>query len=136
MVAASEEVIALFDARTGQPGPRWAMPGARGVSWVEGGLMDRVRGEADAEMSWASKPRFSPGGDAVALQDRTGCLVFVDVAGRAVHPTGREAGRAWIEDLAWFADGNHVLLGMSDNTMAIWRARPLAGMARFAAIGG
>jgi len=126
LVAAGYDGVAMFDARTGRPGARFALPCPSGVSWPEGGLMSRIRREEDGTSSWTPRPKFSPAGDAVALQDHVGNLAFLDVATLTLHPTPREAGRAWIEDLAWFGDGNHLLVGASDNSMAIWHVRPLA----------
>jgi hypothetical protein len=136
LVAAGDDGIVLFDARTGQPGARCPLPSARRVSWPEGDLHDRMRGEGPMELSWTPRPRFSPLGNLVALQDHVGNLLFLDAQTFAVHPTPREIGRAWIEDVAWFSDGNHVLLGSSDNTLSIWRVNPLVGLMRVEAVAG
>lgn len=122
LVAAGYDGVALFDARTGQPGARMPLGHARGVSWPEpAGFMKTE----PLELSWSPRPRFSPSGDLVALQDPLGNLVFLDTSTYALHPTPRDHGRAWIEDIAWFADGNHLVVGGSDNSLAIWRVRPL-----------
>ncbi|NUO51835.1 MAG: WD40 repeat domain-containing protein [Polyangiaceae bacterium] len=125
--------IALFDARTGHPGPRQQFRCARNVSWPEGagGVFKKAE---EGMYSWSPRPRFSPSGHAVVLQDHVGNLNFFDVPSGQLHTMGRDAGRAWIEDVAWFPDGEHVVVGSSDNTLALWRARPLVGVWRAAAI--
>jgi hypothetical protein len=144
LVMAGHAGVALIDAATGRIGIRYQLRCASGVSWPEGrraaGLFSRLRGDdddGDGEMtwSWAPRPRFSPAGDLVALQDHVGNLAFVDAATGALHPLPREAGRAWIEDVAFFPDGGHVLLGTSDNTIVVWRIRPMTGLLRCEAIG-
>ena len=123
LVAAGYEGVALFDARTGQPGARMPLAAARAVSWPQ---PTGSFGKKEAfELSWSPRPRFSPNGDLVALQDRLGNLVFLDMTTFALHSMPRDAGRAWIEDLAWFADGEHLVVGGSDNSLAIWRVRPM-----------
>jgi WD40 repeat protein len=133
LVAAGYDGVALFDARTGQPGMRFPLPGATTVSWPEGG--GGLFKKADRnEWSWTPRPRFSPAGDLVALQDHAGNLAFLDTTTYALHPTPRVMGRAWIEDIAWMPDSNHVVLGASDNTLAIWRVRPPQGLLHIQAI--
>jgi hypothetical protein len=128
LVAAGYDGVALFDARTGQPGARFPLGQARGVSWAEGG--GGLFGKPEVcELSWSPRPRFSPSGDMVAVQDPTGNLVFLDATHWTLHPTPRDHGCAWIEDLAWFGDGNHLLLGTSDGAFAIWSVRPLVRVA-------
>ena len=138
LVAAGYDGVAFFDANTGLPGARFPFPSARNVSWPEGGaggLLSKIRKQDDEPLwSWSSRPRFSPQGHYVAVQDHVGNLSFIDAISGALHPTPREAGRAWIEDLAWFPDGNHVLLGSSDNALALWRVQPMAGLWRVKAI--
>jgi hypothetical protein len=136
LLAAGYDGVAHFDARTGQPGPRYQLRSARAVTWPEprSGFFNRSHDD-DMHWSWSPTPRFSPSGEAVALQDHTGNLVFIDVASGTLTSTPREVGRGFIEDLAWFPDGDHLLLGMSDNTLAVWRARPLTGVMRCEAIG-
>lgn len=124
LVAAGPDGVALFDARTGQPGARYPLAGARNVSWPEGGGGLFSKPEVGL-YSWSPRPRFSPLGDLVAVQDHVGNLVFIDTTTYAAHATPRDHGRAWIEDIAWFSDGNHLVVGSSDNTFAIWRVRPL-----------
>lgn len=125
LVAAGYDGVALFDARTGQAGAQFPFPCASNVIWPEGGggLLSKAE---DSYYSWSPRPRFSPTGDSIAVQDHVGNLAFIDPVSGALHPTGREAARAWIEDLAWFPDGNHVMLGMSDNSIAFWCVRPMA----------
>lgn len=135
LVAAGYDGVALFNAANGQAGARTQFSCARNVSWPEGsGGFRKRKPEDDMLLSWSPRPKFSPVGDLVATQDHVGNLCFLDVATGALHPTAREVGRAWIEDLAWFLDGNHVLLGMSDDTIAVWRVRPMAGVMRSTAI--
>lgn len=137
LIAAGYDGVAVFNAASGQRGPRMNFHCARNVSWPEGsgGFLRRKKGEDDLMWSWSPRPKFSPLGDLVAMQDHVGNLNLLDVASGVLHPMPRENGRAWIEDLAWFADGNHLLLGMSDNTVAVWRVRPLGGVMRSEAIG-
>ena len=127
LVAVGYDGVALFDARTAQPGARYPLPCSRGVTWPSGGA-GLFRKEEHGEYSWSPRPRFSPRGDVVAVQDYVGNLAFIDTQTFAWHPTPRERGRAWIEDLAWFGDGNHVAIGSSDSTLSIWRVRPMAGL--------
>jgi hypothetical protein len=138
LVAAGHDGVAFFDARTGKAGPRYQFRCARSVAWPEvyeeGGLLKRRQVELGYH-SWSPRPRFSPRGDLVAVQDHVGNLCFIDAATTALHSTPRQIGCAWIEDIAWFRSGEHVLLGMSDNTIAIWSVRPLAGVMRGEAIG-
>jgi hypothetical protein len=110
------------------------------VSWPEprsaSGFLGKLRGDdGPMHLSWSPRPRFSPNGEAIAVQDHVGNLAFIDTATFALHPTPRAFGRAFIEDLAWLPDGNHVLVGSSDNSLAVWRARPLEGVMRIEAIG-
>ena len=106
---------------------------ARNVSWPDapGGLFKKAE---DGLYSWTPRPRFSPSRQAVALQNHVGNLNIFDVASGQLHDMGRDVGRAWSEDLAWFADNEHVVVGSSDNTLALWRVRPLAGVWRAAAV--
>jgi WD40 repeat protein len=124
LVAAGPDGVALFDARTGQPGARYPLACPRNVSWPDegGGLFSKPK---QGLYSWSPRPRFSPLGDLVAVQNHVGNLVFIDTTTYAAHATPRDQGRAWIEDVAWFADGNHLVVGSSDNSIAIWRVRPL-----------
>jgi len=136
LMAAGYDGVAFFDPANGLPGARYPFPCARNVSWPEQGergLLGRKKQE-EGLWSWSPRPRFSPTGDAIAVQDHVGNLAFVDPGTGALHPTARELGRAWIEDLAWFADGNHLVLGASDNTLSLWRIRPMAGLWRVKAI--
>lgn len=144
LVAAGYDGVAVFNAVNGQAGARMQFSCARNVSWPErsGGFLERKQ-EDELLLSWSPRPRFSPHGDLVATQDHVGNLCFLDVSAAltavsdatgALHPTARDVGRGWIEDLAWFQDGNHVLLGMSDDTIAVWRVRPMAGVMRSTAI--
>lgn len=134
LVAAGYEGVALFDARTGQAGARYPLAAARAVSWPEAG--PGIFGTAaHSEYSWSPRPRFSPNGDLVAVQDHIGNLVFLDTTTYALHPMPRDHGRAWIEDIAWFGDGNHVVVGSSDNSLAIWRVRPLAKLVHSGGVG-
>ncbi len=123
LAAAGHFGLALFDARTGQPGARYPLSQASGVSWPEGGGL--LRSGEVSQFSWSARPRFSPTGDAIAVQDPVGNLVLIDTTNFAPFVMPRDRGRAWIEDLAWFGDGNHVLVGMSDSSVAIWRVRPM-----------
>ncbi|MBK8259271.1 MAG: PQQ-binding-like beta-propeller repeat protein [Polyangiaceae bacterium] len=138
LVAVGHDGIAMFDARTGQPGARCPMPGVTTVTWPDkqGGMFSRVKPEDMSNYSWSARPRFSPLGDMVACQDLAGNLLFIEVATFGVHATPRVTGRAWIEDLAWFPDGNHLVLGSSDNTLAMWRVRPAQGLLHIRAIPG
>jgi WD40 repeat protein len=122
LAAAGHFGIALFNATTGQPGARYPLSHASGVAWTEGGGL--LRAGDTSQYSWAARPRFSPTGDALAVQDPVGNLILIDATTYTPFALPRERGRAWIEDLAWFGDGNHLLLGMSDGGAAIWRARP------------
>jgi len=138
LIAAGYDGVAVFNAASGQSGPRMNFQCARNVTWPEGsgGFLRRKKDEDDMMWSWSPRPKFSPLGDLVATQDQVGNLCLLDIASGVLHPTPRDHGRAWIEDLAWFNDGNHLLLGMSDNSIAIWRVRPLGGVMRSEAIGG
>lgn len=141
LLAAGHDGVAIFDARTGQPGARCAFPCAYNVSWPEMVEDEDMFGRTkhvyeEGVFSWSPRPAFSPQGDLVAMQDAVGNLVFLDLTTTTLYPTAREQGRAWIEDLAWFADGNHVLLGSSGNELAVWRVRPLEGVMRCRAVGG
>lgn len=127
LVMAGYDGVAILDASTGQLLSRYQFPSASSVKWSgkrKGGLLDRFVG-AD-EHSWSARPRFSPAGNLVALQDPVGNLCFIDPTTGALHMNARETGRAWIEDIAWFGDSNHLLLGSSDNTIAIWSVHPFA----------
>jgi WD40 repeat protein len=135
LFAAGYDGIAIFDARTGNPGPRLAFRCARSVTWPEGAGGVFAKAEEN-EYSWASRPRFSPSGHAVAVQDHVGNLNFHDVASGQLHPMGRQAGCAWIEDVAWFPDGEHVVVASSDNSLALWRARPFVGVWRVPGVAG
>ncbi len=134
LLSAGRDGIATFDARTGYAGPCLQFRCARGVSWPDGpgGLFKKAE---DGTYSWSPRPRFSPSGHAVAVQDLVGNLNIYDVTTGQLHPMGRDRGRAWIEDLAWFPDGEHLLVGSSDNTVSVWRARPLVGVLHVEAIG-
>lgn len=137
LVAAGYDGVAFFGARNGQPGASFPFACARNVSWPEPGergFLGRKK-EEDGLWSWTPRPRFSPSGHAVAVQDHVGNLNFVDPATGALHPTARELGRAWIEDLAWFPDGNHLALGGSDNSLSLWQVQPMLGRWRVEAIG-
>lgn len=141
LVAAGHDGVAIFDARTGQPGARCAFPCAHNVSWPEmyedEDLFGRPKHTYEQGLfSWSTRPAFSPQGDLVAMQDTVGNLAFLDLTTTTLYPTARERGRAWIEDVAWFADGNHILLGASDNQIAVWKVRPLEGVMLSRAIGG
>jgi WD40 repeat protein len=135
LVASGKGGVALFDARTGQPGARFPFGCARAVAWPDsgGGLFRKAE---LGEWSWSPRPRFSPSGHLVALQDHVGNLAFLDTTTFALHPTPRDHGRAWIEDVAWFGDANHLVIGGSDNSLAIWRVHPLARVVHTSAIGG
>lgn len=140
LCAAGYDGVSLFDARTGHPGQQIHFRSARGVSWPEGGggLLGKLTGpnpDDDMHVSWSPRPRFSPAGHTIAVQDHVGNLNFIEVASQTLYPTPRDIGRAWIEDIAWFGDGNHLLVGTSDNQLAIWCARPMAGGMRCPAIG-
>ena len=132
LVAANYEGVSLFNARTGAPGPRFRLPCASSVCWPDGGMLRRE----ERDMSWSSRPKFAPLGDAIALQDHVGNLVFVDLVSRALFPMPRASGRAWIEDLAWLPDSNRLVLCTSDNQLALWQARPPSGIWCARAIGG
>src|SRR5205823_4009958 len=69
LVAANGDGVAIFDARTGRPGPRFGNGAAEGIIWKDGGLLDKLTGTEESAVSWTPHPRFSPGGDVVALQD-------------------------------------------------------------------
>jgi hypothetical protein len=136
LMAAGYDGVAFFDPINGRPGARYPFPCARNVSWPEQGergFLGRKKQE-EGLWSWSPRPRFSPTGDLIAVQDHVGNLAFVDPTTGALHPTGRELGRAWIEDLAWFPDGNHLVVGASDNTLSLWRVRPMTGLWRVQAI--
>lgn len=136
LMAAGYDGVAFFDPANGQPGLRYPFPCARNVSWPEPGergLLGR-RKQEEGLWSWSPRPRFSPMGDAIAVQDHVGNLDLVDPTTGALHPTARDLGRAWIEDLAWFGDGNHIVLGASDNTLSLWRVRPMTRLWRVRAI--
>jgi len=136
LVAASADGVMFIDARTGQPRARQRFECPRGVSWPESGFLDSSRTNNDyPEWSWSPRPAFSPLGDVVAVQNPVGNLCFLDKATGALQATPRQLGCAWIEALAWFPDGNHLLLGMSDNTVAIWSARPMDNRLHGAGIG-
>ena len=53
----------------------------------------------------------------------------------ALYPTPRDRGRAWIEDVAWFPDSTHVLVGMSDGSIAFWCVQPMNCTLHCAAVG-
>ncbi len=133
LVAAGYDGIAVFNAATGHPGPRVGFRSARGVTWPyePGGVFKKAE---TGTHSWSPQPKFSPSGHAVVVQDHVGNLNFYDIASGQLHPMGRDHGRAWIEDVAWFPDGEHVVVGCSDNTLALWRARPLVGVWRAPAL--
>jgi WD40 repeat protein len=147
LVMAGYDGVAVVDATSGRLGPRYQFPCASGVAWPEPSgagrpsLLDKLRGRDEdfddglAHHSWTARPAFSPSGDVCAVQDHVGNLCFIDGTTLALHPTPRVYGRAFIEDIAWFPDGNHVLLGASDNSLAVWRVRPLEGLLRCEAIG-
>lgn len=132
--------IGFVDATKGHPGPVLRFRCPTGVTWPElnektstgwvGKLFHRDDDDDDFEMSesFDPKPVFSPNGRLVALQDPVGNLNFVDVASASIHPLPRAPGRAWIESIAWLTDGNHVLLGSSDNSIAVWSVHPLTAV--------
>jgi WD40 repeat protein len=134
LVGASYDGIAFFDAATGQPGARFPFASPHAVVWPEsdGGVFSKAE---PCHMSWSPRPRFSPIGHSVAVQDHAGNLNFIDPKTGALYPTPRQQGCAWIEDLAWFPDGQHVALGMSDDSLAFWKASPLTSLLHVQAIG-
>lgn len=129
VLAAGYDGVAIFDGATGRARARYHFNCYAGVSWPEasnGGLLRSLVGNAEAmTYSWSPRPSCSPQGDLVAVQDHVGNLVFIDVATGTPYPCARAEGRAWIEDVAWFQDNNHVVVGMSDGTAAIWSVRPM-----------
>ncbi len=117
LVGANYSGVAFFDGRTGRPANRFQFQCAKEVHWKVGGY--------DNDVSWSPKPAYSPDGATIAVQDHVGNLSFIEAHTGRLHPTPRARGRAWIEEIAWFADSNHVALAMSDNSLAVWTVRPL-----------
>ena len=129
IVSAGLDGIGIFDGATGRVRGRYAFAGYEGVSWPDFGaeMLDELLGSSQPSTHrWTPHPRCSPGGDTVAVQDLAGNLVFVDIATGTPYPTSRDRGRAWVHDLAWFPDNNHVVLGMSDGSVAVWSVRPMS----------
>lgn len=109
--------LQLFDAQTGEPGPAYRFRSAGGITWP---------GFDPMFTRWFPVPRMSPDGSVVAANTPVGDLVILDARTCApLWEAPRAPGMAWITDLAWLADGNHLVLGCADNTVAIWMLRPL-----------
>lgn len=136
VAAAGRDGFAFFDANNGAAGARTPFTCARNVSWPEPGERGLlgVRKQEESLWSWSPRPRFSPAGDTIASQDPAGNLVFADPRSGALFPTARAPGRAWIEDLAWFPDNSHVVIGASDNSLSLWNVRNMAALWRVKAI--
>lgn len=108
--------LQFFDTRTGAQGPVYTFRSPGGITWPDFDPMFT---------RWFPVPRISPDGSVVAANTPVGNLVIVDArTGSALWEAPRMPGMAWISDLAWLADSNHLVLGCADNTIAIWRLRP------------
>lgn len=128
IVSAGLDGVGIFDGPSGRVRGRYAFAGYEGVSWpdLDDTMLDELLGGSQPSTHhWMPRPRCSPGGDTVAVQDLAGNLVFIDVATGTPYPTARDRGRAWIHDLAWFPDNNSIVLGMSDGSVAVWSVRPM-----------
>jgi WD40 repeat protein len=141
--------IALLRTVDGAPGPYHAFQGARGVAWPHEGpavvtpdakAQDAMKAalasmgldpstvntraiEAPKEhlVSWEPAPAFDRQGASLAVNLPDGRLSIVDArTGAARMEFERRPGLAWIETLAWFADGRRLLVGCGDGRAAVW----------------
>jgi len=82
----------------------------------------RFAGVGGEELAWLPCLAFSPDGRRLAVSTPNGQLMLLDPATLEVereYPR-RAGGPAWIEDLAWFSDGERLLIGCAHDRLLVW----------------
>jgi WD40 repeat protein len=124
-MGSSDGRIVFLDATNGEP--------THGYTFRFGGGIKHPGMIGDA-VSWGVRPRFSADGAVVVTNTPNGAFVIVDArTGAALWEAPRSRGLAWIEDLAWFGDGQHLLTACTDGIIGLWQMRPPACVATFKA---
>lgn len=109
--------ILFLDPGTGTPMGAYTFKTASGITYP---------GMAGSGLSWSPRPAFSPDGSVIISNTPAGTFVLVDPrSGQPLWEAARARGLAWIEDVAWFPDGQHVLTACSDGIVAMWAMRPV-----------
>src|SRR5262249_33750372 len=86
----------------------------------------RYPGMIGDAVSWGARPAFSPDGAVLVCNTAVGSFVMIDPRnGAPLWEAARAPGLAWIEDLAWFPDGQHLIAGCSDGVIGVWSMRPV-----------
>lgn len=127
-MASSDGRVLFLDAASGEPLHAYTFRCGGGVKYP-GMIGDAV--------SWSVRPRFSADGMVVIANTPNGAFVLIDAkSGAPLWEAPRSRGLAWIEDLAWFSDGQHLLTGCSDGVIGLWNMRPPTCVATFASYDG
>jgi len=111
LALASPAEVLTIDAERGEPGPR------AGCFRHQGIQLPRL---LDAPLSWSPRPAFSPDDSRLAVVTPTGQLMLLAWPSLEVLSEPPRRSVAWIEDLAWFADGDRLLVGCSHDRLVVW----------------
>lgn len=116
-MAACDGRILFLDPGTGNTFGQYAFSTAQGI---------RYPGMIGDSVSWSPRPAFSPDGSVLVSNTPVGSFVLVNPQnGQALWEAARARGLAWIEDVAWFPDGQHLLAACSDGVVGMWSMRPV-----------
>jgi WD40 repeat protein len=119
--------LQFFSVATGAFGPRYRFNTGIGITWPE---------FESSYIRWDPTPVFSPDGRVVACNTPVGTLVLVDPdTGAPLWEAQRAPGMAFVGQVAWLSDSNHLVLGCADDAITLWRMRPLHWVLRVPAKG-
>lgn len=113
LALASDRGVLLVDAATGvvvADAPCFRFQGIR------------FPGTGGQGLAWRPCLAFSPDGRRLAVSTPNGQLMLLDPATLEVEREVPriEGGPAWIEDLAWFSDGERLLIGCAHDRLLVW----------------
>lgn len=113
----SDGNIVFFDPGSGNAMGAYRFKTAGGITYP---------GMIGMGVSWSPRPAFSPDGSVLVSNTPVGSFVLLDPrSGQPLWEAARARGLAWIEDVAWFPDGQHLLAACSDGTVGMWAMRPV-----------
>lgn len=117
-MAMSDGTIQIFEAASGRSLAAYAFRTASGI---------RYPGMIGEAVSWSPRPAFSPDGAVLVSNTPVGSFVMIDPrSGAPLWEAARAPGLAWIEDVAWTPDGQHLFTACSDGVVGVWSMRPVA----------
>jgi WD40 repeat protein len=113
----ADGTILFLDPSNGQPYASYQFRTAQGI---------RYPGMIGDAVSWSPRPAFSPDGSALVTNTPVGSFAMIDPrTGASLWEAPRARGLAWIEDVAWFPDGQYLLSACSDGVVGVWSMRPV-----------